>query len=71
MTIQTKKQRLREEAKLAMWNYYKDHKPWLPKWIGEYREEILSAIQSGRNVEVAFNQIIEREEVELALLDAA
>lgn len=62
---------LREEAKLAMWIYYRDHKPSMPVWIREYREEIIAEIQSGKNVENVFNKIIGRVQTELAELDAA
>ena len=62
---------LREEAKLAMWNYYSEHRAWMPKWIREHRQEILTEIQSGRDVEIVFNTIIERVEEELAGLSAA
>ena len=62
---------LREEAKLAMWLYYKEHKAWMPEWIREYREEIIQGIQSGTSVEDVFNEIIDRVEAELAELEAA
>jgi hypothetical protein len=67
----TKKQGLREEAKLVMWNYYKENKDRLPKWIREYREEIISGIESGQKVEMVFNTIIDRVDEELAELEAA
>jgi len=56
---------LREEAKLAMWNYYSEHKAWMPEWIREYREEIISGIQVGKTAEDVFNDIIARVEREL------
>ena len=65
------KQGLREEAKLAMWIYYRDHKPWMPAWIREYREEIIGEIESGKDAEEVFNVIIDRVEVELAKLEVA
>jgi hypothetical protein len=71
MTVKTKKQRLRDEAKLAMWNYYSEHKAWMPAWIREYREEIISGIESGQTAEVVFNTIIDRVKAELADLEAA
>lgn len=71
MTVKTKKQRLRYEARVTMWNYYSEHKAWMPSWIREYREDIISEIESGQRVEVVFNTIIERVEGELADLAAA
>ncbi len=71
MTVKTKKQRLRDEAKLAMWNYYSEHKAWMPAWIREYREEVISGIESGQTAEVVFNTIIDRVKAELADLEAA
>jgi hypothetical protein len=71
MTVKTKKQRLRDEAKLAMWNYYSEHKAWMPEWIREYREEVISGIESGKTAEVVFNTIIDRVKAELADLEAA
>ena len=65
------KSSLREEAKLAMWNYYSEHKAWMPTWIREYREEIIKEIESGKSAEGVFNEIIERVEAELALLEVA
>lgn len=56
---------LREEANLAMWNYYSEHKAWMPEWIREYREEIISGIQVGKTAEDVFNDIIARVEREL------
>ena len=53
---------LREEAKRAMWIYYRDHKAWLPEWIREYREEIIERIQAGKTAESVFNEIIDREQ---------
>lgn len=71
MTIQRKTKSLRDEAKLAMWNYYTEHKAWMPAWIREYREDIISGIESGQSPEEVFNTIIERVEGELADLEAA
>ena len=65
------KSSLREEAKLAMWNYYTEHKAWMPEWIREYREDIISGIESGQSPEEVFNTIIKRVEGELAELEAA
>ena len=71
MTIQRKTKSLRDEAKLAMWNYYSEQKAWMPTWIREYREDIISGIESGQSPENVFNTIIEQVEEELALLDVA
>ena len=71
MTIQRKTKSLRDEAKLAMWNYYTEHKAWMPEWIREYREDIISGIESGQSPEEVFNTIIERVEEDLADLEAA
>jgi hypothetical protein len=71
MTIQRKTKSLRDEAKLAMWNYYTEHKAWMPVWIREYREDIISGIESGQSPEEVFNAVIERVEGELAELGAA
>ena len=54
----TKKQGLREEAKLVMWNYYKENKDRLPKWIRGYREEILNGIIGGRSATEEFGKYI-------------
>ena len=71
MTIQRKTKSLRDEAKLAMWNYYTEHKAWMPEWIREYREDIISGIESGQTPELVFNTIIDRVEADLADLEAA
>ena len=71
MTIQRKTKSLRDEAKLAMWNYYTEHKAWMPEWIREYREDIISGIESGQTPELVFNTIIDRVEEDLADLEAA
>ena len=67
----TKKQGLREEAKLVMWNFYKENKERLPKWIREYREDVIEGLMNGENVETVFSTIVEMVERELALLEAA
>ena len=46
--------RTRAEAKKLMWEYYRDNKASLPKWIGECREEILCKIMLGKDVDFAF-----------------
>ena len=71
MTIKRKTKSLRDEAKLAMWNYYTEHKAWMPEWIREYREDIISGIESGQTPELVFNTIIARVEADLADLEAA
>ena len=71
MRNQTKRQRLREEAKLVMWNYYKENKAQLPKWIRGYREDVLEGLMDGENVETVFSTILETVERELAILEAA
>ena len=67
----TKKQALREEAKLVMWNYYKDNKARLPKWIREYREDVIEGLMNGEDVETVFSTIVETVERDLALLKVA
>jgi len=52
--------RLRNEAKRAMWMYYKEHKSRMPTWIREYREEIIEGIQTGMTPEEVFNEIIDQ-----------
>ena len=66
MKRSTKNDRLRYEAKRAMWLYYKEHKSWMPEWIREFREEIINEIQSGREPEDVFNEIIDRNDSEVA-----
>ena len=51
--------RTRAEAKKLMWEYYRDNKASLPKWIGEYREELLSKIQGGSDGETTFLTVID------------
>ena len=67
MRNQTKQQRLREEAKLVMWNYYKENKDRLPKWIRECREEILTELLNGEDVEVVFLSILSRGDGKLEI----
>ena len=47
--------RTRAEAKKLMWEYYRDNKASLPKWIGEYREEILCRLINGTCVAESFS----------------
>jgi len=65
MKRSTKNDRLRDEAKRAMWTYYKDSREWMPKWIREYREEIIESISSGSTAADVFTEIINRVEREL------
>ena len=51
--------RTRAEAKKLMWEYYRDNKASLPKWIGEFREEIIEGLVSGNSLEVAFGQVLD------------
>ena len=67
----TKQQRLRAEAKLVMWNYYKENKARLPKWIRGYREDVIEGLMNGKDVETVFSTIVETVERELAMLEAA
>ena len=50
--------RTRAEAKKLMWEYYGDNKANLPKWIGEYREEIISIIENGGHPSNTFHEVI-------------
>ena len=51
--------RTRAEAKKLMWEYYRDNKASLPKWIVEYREEILDNLIFGETMEMAFGAALE------------
>jgi len=55
----TKETRTRAEAKKLMWEYYRDNKASLPKWIGEFREEILGNLISGVDVKSSFDPCLE------------
>ncbi len=57
----TKDVRTRAEAKKLMWEYYRDNKGSLPKWIGEFREEILTELGLGESVVVAFSRVVGNE----------
>ena len=50
--------RTRAEAKKLMWEYYRDNKASLPKWIGECREEIISELIDGKNVVKTFQTVV-------------
>ena len=58
--------RTRAEAKKLMWEYYKENKETLPKWIRGCREEIILSISNGNQVEKVFNQLIESVEQSVA-----
>ena len=47
--------RTRAEAKKLMWEYYRDNKASLPKWIGGLRERIIGLLEKGVPVESAFS----------------
>ena len=51
--------RTRAEAKKLMWEYYRDNKASLPKWIGEFREDILTAIMYGEDSSEVFSIVLE------------
>ena len=51
----TKETRTRAEAKKLMWEYYRDNKASLPKWIVEFREEILNLLLQGKDVVTSFS----------------
>ena len=54
--------RTRAEAKKLMWEYYRDNKASLPKWIGEFREEVLSELRTGLLPEKVFGDIVQNEQ---------
>lgn len=49
----------RAEAKKLMWEYYRDNKSSLPKWIVECREEILTSLINGSDVVDVFRSFDE------------
>ena len=51
----------RAEAKKLMWEYYRDNKSSLPKWIGECREEIPDALTGGKCVINTFRSFVDSE----------
>jgi hypothetical protein len=51
--------RTRAEAKKLMWEYYRDNKECLPKWIREYREKILSDLCDGHSVDQSFGHCLD------------
>jgi hypothetical protein len=38
-----------------MWEYYRNNKASLPKWIGEFREDILHALVLGGSPQLIFD----------------
>jgi hypothetical protein len=50
--------RTRAEAKKLMWEYYRDNKANLPKWIGEYREEIIEELAKGQDESHVFTRYV-------------
>jgi hypothetical protein len=56
----------RAQAKKVMWEYYRDNKSDLPKWISECREEILEGLMDGESVQAVFESTIETIELEAA-----
>ena len=46
--------RTRAEAKKLMWEYYRDNKASLPKWIGELREELIRQLILGNSASDVF-----------------
>lgn len=58
----TKDVRTRTEVKELMWEYYRDNKVSIPKWIQECREEIIESLMTGTCVVEtfgSFNQTVE------------
>jgi len=51
----------RAEAKKLMWEYYRDNKASLPKWIRGFREEILESLTGGKDVCETFSSIVNYE----------
>ena len=58
----TRETRTRAEAKKLMWEYYRDNKTSLPKWIGEFREDILADLVVGVQVEHSFANVVRNAE---------
>ena len=55
----TKETRTRAEAKKLMWEYYRDNKASLPKWIVECREEIISGLITYKSAKHAFGDALQ------------
>ena len=60
----TKDVRTRAEAKKLMWEYYRDNKASLPKWIGECREEVIIRLIVGENVGEVFESLAALDETQ-------
>lgn len=54
--------RTRAEAKKLMWEYYRDNRASLPKWIGVCREEILDKLIDGLEPKQVFESVVESVE---------
>ena len=57
------KTRDRTTAKRLMWEYYRDNKDSLPKWIREHRETILELLGRGEDPERAFRMAVSGEDL--------
>jgi hypothetical protein len=55
--------RTRAEAKKLMWEYYRENKASLSKWVRSHREQIIQDITFGTPVETAFQQYSENVEL--------
>ena len=51
--------RTRAEAKKLMWEYYRENKASLPKWIIDYREEVIGELTIGQNMSDVIQDIVE------------
>jgi len=54
----------RTQVKKVMWEYFRDNKSDLPKWIRECREEILEGLMNGTDVEQVFDSVVENVELD-------
>jgi hypothetical protein len=61
----------RAEAKKLMWEYYRDNKASLPKWIRECREEILTQLALGEPVVGTFSRVVGNETQDMLEEDIA
>ena len=50
--------RTRAEAKKLMWEYYRNNRASFPKWIREFREEILEDLTDGHAPDDTFRKVI-------------
>ena len=53
-----KTSRTRAQAKKLMWDYYRENREWLPKWIQEFREEVLEDLIKGHEPDNTFRKMI-------------